>query len=530
MRLWLQRRAAHVPGHARHRVRPARRRAGAAARGGWSRVGPQASTASSSWRPRWRNPREVAAGGAVAQRQLDLLDPEAGAGGVDRHPHLAAEPGREREARRPCRRRERALARERLRALEAASAPDQRAGAALGDAEAAALLLGERRDREVGAVLERAARGRRRGRRRRAAARPARPRARRASSACPLPRRGRRTTRAPAASASAAVRSREPSSATITSASGKARAQRVDRRPDPRLLVARRDRIVSGSATRRRRASASAATTPSPAESFTPYCPGGAPAEQQHEREASRPACPRRPRSRARPGRRPSIAESASVGPLDADRGRGRRGEAGVEAGEEARRRPASGAWRCGRRPRRRPGSCVPPARSSTRCVRRASVPERRCPRRARAPGRARGPRSSTSTPVASAGEPRVDPASALSSWRRSIGTFSARSRSGCAPASPERLLDQRCTTPGSTEPTKTTATCLPAQAVPHQRRIGLVDEGAARPAARARSRSTASRSGRAGSAGSRPAPRAASSSLLSTSPARRCRRRPGSR
>ena len=38
--------------------------------------------------------------------------------------------------------------------------------------------------------------------------------------ACPLPRRGRRRTRAPAASARAAVPSRDPSSATITSAAG----------------------------------------------------------------------------------------------------------------------------------------------------------------------------------------------------------------------------------------------------------------------------------------------------------------------
>ena len=63
-----------------------------------------------------------------------------------------------------------------------------------------------------------------------------------AESAWPLPRRGRRRTIAPAASARSAVASREPSSATITSASGNELPQR--RRPSRAivvLLVARGD-------------------------------------------------------------------------------------------------------------------------------------------------------------------------------------------------------------------------------------------------------------------------------------------------
>ena len=53
--------------------------------------GPHASTRSASWRPRWAKPRSVAAGRAVLEVELDLLDLEPGADGVDRHPRLDAE-------------------------------------------------------------------------------------------------------------------------------------------------------------------------------------------------------------------------------------------------------------------------------------------------------------------------------------------------------------------------------------------------------------------------------------------------------
>ena len=52
-----------------------------------------------SWRAAVHEAARVAAGRAVRERQLDLRDAQPGADGVDRHPHLAAEAGREREAR-----------------------------------------------------------------------------------------------------------------------------------------------------------------------------------------------------------------------------------------------------------------------------------------------------------------------------------------------------------------------------------------------------------------------------------------------
>src|SRR5207249_12118957 len=55
-------------------------------------------------------PGEVAAGGPVAQRKLHLEDAQTGPRCVDRHPHLAAEPGGNGEAFGARGRRERALA------------------------------------------------------------------------------------------------------------------------------------------------------------------------------------------------------------------------------------------------------------------------------------------------------------------------------------------------------------------------------------------------------------------------------------
>ncbi len=100
-----------------------------------------------------REAAQVAAGGAVAERQLDLLDAQPGAGGVDRRAHLAAEAGGKREDGAARGGRKRALARERLARVDARQRLDQHAGRALGDAEAAALPLGERGDGQVGVGL-----------------------------------------------------------------------------------------------------------------------------------------------------------------------------------------------------------------------------------------------------------------------------------------------------------------------------------------------------------------------------------------
>src|SRR4051812_19668597 len=95
----------------------------------------------------------VAPGGAMAERQLLLAHLEARANRVDRHPHLAAEPRSEREARFARGRRERALTGERLAGLEAAEEPDQLTSGALRDPETAALARLERGNGQVGAVL-----------------------------------------------------------------------------------------------------------------------------------------------------------------------------------------------------------------------------------------------------------------------------------------------------------------------------------------------------------------------------------------
>ncbi len=90
----------------------------------------------------------------VTQRQVALLDREAGPDRVDRHPHLAAEPGREREARCAGAWRERTLARERLPRLEPAAEANESPPGPLREPEPSALALGERRDRDVGTRVE----------------------------------------------------------------------------------------------------------------------------------------------------------------------------------------------------------------------------------------------------------------------------------------------------------------------------------------------------------------------------------------
>ena len=89
-------------------------------------------------------------------------------------------------------------------------------------------------------------------------------------SACPLPAAREPEDRAPAASASAAVPSREPSSATITSRRGRL-AQRRDRRADPRPpRRGRRRGSVSRLSHRQPGDGGIGGRTPSPAVFFTP--------------------------------------------------------------------------------------------------------------------------------------------------------------------------------------------------------------------------------------------------------------------
>src|SRR5581483_7053896 len=89
---------------------------------------------------------EVAAGRAVLERQLHLLDRDAGSRRVDRHPRLRAEARREREDGGAGAGRERALTRERLGRVDAGAEPDERPRGPLRDPEASAPPLGEARD------------------------------------------------------------------------------------------------------------------------------------------------------------------------------------------------------------------------------------------------------------------------------------------------------------------------------------------------------------------------------------------------
>src|SRR4051794_10725948 len=155
--------------------------------------------------------------------------------------------------------------------------------------------------------------------------------------ACPLPSRGRRTTLAPAPSAAAAVPSREPSSATTTSASGSSARKAV--------TVSAIDRSSSRAATRTVSLSATRAGDRERRQGlvggFLEAVLGGRrAAEQQHEREpalglvqvvhAGEPGASERVYRRVGRDRR-----------LHAYGGHAVRAEAFVEPEQEAARRPA---------------------------------------------------------------------------------------------------------------------------------------------------------------------------------------------
>ena len=182
--------------------------------------GPKARRTSRSWRAAVGEPGEVAPGRAVAQRELDLRDAQP-----CRQERRTSSAPRSRSRRRPGSRRggrggtapagrtaaRAALARFASRISTAAvrlTMPKPPPCCSANAATARSDSCSSSGRRSPTDRRRRGAAGRRR------AARSA------SASAWPLPRRGSRRTRAPAASASAAVRSREPSSATITSASG----------------------------------------------------------------------------------------------------------------------------------------------------------------------------------------------------------------------------------------------------------------------------------------------------------------------
>ena len=96
----------------------------------------------------------VASRGPVPEGQSHLLDPETRARRIDRHPHLAAEAGRERKRRGANAGGERALTGERLALLDPRAQADDRARSSLRDAESPTLPLLERGDDEIAAAVE----------------------------------------------------------------------------------------------------------------------------------------------------------------------------------------------------------------------------------------------------------------------------------------------------------------------------------------------------------------------------------------
>ncbi len=82
------------------------------------------------------------------------MDAKPGSRRIDRHPHLAAEPGGDGKRRGSRGRRERALPGQRFARLHTGQKLDQVPSGALRDAEAASGLLGERRDREIRLAAE----------------------------------------------------------------------------------------------------------------------------------------------------------------------------------------------------------------------------------------------------------------------------------------------------------------------------------------------------------------------------------------
>ncbi len=94
-------------------------------------------------------PREVAAGCTVPERELDLSDREARPLDVDRHAQLTAEAARERKGCRASALAQEALPGERLPGLEAAAKPDQRASSLLRDPKASPDTLGEDADCQI---------------------------------------------------------------------------------------------------------------------------------------------------------------------------------------------------------------------------------------------------------------------------------------------------------------------------------------------------------------------------------------------
>ena len=189
-------------------------------------------------RPRWTNPREVAARRTMAERKLDLADAQA-----RRAPRRSSSAPRSRTRPQPGNKLLSPPARARA-ARKAARAPrcpqraDQRPRDALRETEASSHSLCERGDGQVAARSRAAARGRRRDRRHRAAALPATRRARRLTG--PGPCRG----------AAGAGRRRPPPPRRRRCGRASRRPRRSPPRPETRCAAAPRSSPIRASSSR----------------------------------------------------------------------------------------------------------------------------------------------------------------------------------------------------------------------------------------------------------------------------------------
>ncbi len=129
--------------------------------------GPNASRMSRSWRPRWRKPAASRPVARCSRSSSSSTEPEPCPRRVRRHPRLHAEAGRDGEADRPRRRREVALARERLARLEARREPHERARDTSWRSRTRRLAFWRRPQQRGRRRCRRAAAGRRAGPRRR---------------------------------------------------------------------------------------------------------------------------------------------------------------------------------------------------------------------------------------------------------------------------------------------------------------------------------------------------------------------------
>ena len=207
-----------------------------------------------------RGDRGRSGGGPGRARSPVSVTP--GAERVDRHPRLAAESRRQREARRRAPPPSAALARQRLATSTPVRKRIERRGDPLRDAEAAALRRAKRAVRESARPARRATR-RRDDRRRRAAARRAARPARRPRAPGPCPARGSSST----LGAGSPVRARRSRRASRRRRRSRPRAGNCprSRRPSPRSRSSSSraaTRIVVGSGSVNRPARASAAGRP----------------------------------------------------------------------------------------------------------------------------------------------------------------------------------------------------------------------------------------------------------------------------